>query len=519
MPTFTVPPPTSSACCTQGWNYDDPRCRNTLQDAVDAHAGKGTTDDPVVLQLAPGATYCNAGWSNTHSSRESKMHAPLVHMHGVHNLTIRGHPYRKPRLKFDGSAGVHIQASSSVRLEHLDIEGPALQIDGREATRNHYLATGGRSQGCGRATPLGRLACQAAPGCAWDHGVCAPRCETRKTCDGVECVREDNGGCVRATACASMREEGTCTDHPACQWSPTKKCIGKHYGYYNGVGVSAADSPDLHFSDLDVHHCPSAGIQVSSGSGAITVQDCHIYGNTWWTTSAASGLSLQLAGQGDVRVEHNVAYANRNFMPFFSTDGMSTGGGSASADYGTYMQDYIHDGQGIYITRSEDYTGAVTVADNVAFENGINGIAVQKTTNGAADVQVARNRVFRNGRTSQAWEGRQEAGGVAINGGGQTSSVRLEDNAAEAPPGSAPYMCYGRCALRPGSARNVYCGSGAPRGFAGMEASKFEHAETGCSVSTESYLPAHAPECPQWTPFFTKTPGYACRDSAPGSSP
>jgi hypothetical protein len=87
---------------------------------------------------------------------------------------------------------------------------------------------------------------------------------------------------------------------------------------------------------LWVHHCPSSGIKGDRCDNTDVV-NCLIYGNSWWTTSATSGLAFsQSQGQGKINFANNVVYANRNFMPFFLAESMPPGGGSSSSIYGTY---------------------------------------------------------------------------------------------------------------------------------------------------------------------------------------
>ena len=40
----------------------------------------------------------------------------------------------------------------------------------------------------------------------------------------------------------------------------------------------------------------------------------------------------------------------------------------------------IVDGSGVYITRNVDYEGTFDLTNNVAYDNGINGLVVHKTT-------------------------------------------------------------------------------------------------------------------------------------------
>ena len=126
----------------------------------------------------------------------------------------------------------------------------------------------------------------------------------------------------------------------------------------------------------------------------------------WWTTAASSAIVLaEAAGSGQSSLTNNVVYGNRNFMPFFMTS-MPTGGGEVVPKYGAWDQDFIIDGQGVYITRNQDYKGTMNLSNNIAFDNGINGLVVHRTTNEAVTVKVEGNEVFDNGQTSKTLEGR-----------------------------------------------------------------------------------------------------------------
>jgi len=67
--------------------------------------------------------------------------------------------------------------------------------------------------------------------------------------------------------------------------------------------------------------------------------------------------------------------------------------------------------------------------DNVAYDNGINGLVVHKVTNENVTINVMNNRIFDNGRTKVCEEGRQSAGGLTINSGGNAiSNVLMQGN-------------------------------------------------------------------------------------------
>ena len=184
-----------------------------------------------------------------------------------------------------------------------------------------------------------------------------------------------------------------------------------------------------------------------------------MFGNCWYTHSASSGIVFaESQGTGNLTFEGNVVYANRNYLPFFLMQGLDHFGAGVD-NYGLWNMDSVVDGSGVYITRNLDYEGTFSLRNNVAFDNGINGLVVHKTTNENVKVYVENNRIFDNGRTWSTWEGRQAAGGMTINSGDETSTQVLIDNVVSA--GEDPdvsYQCFGTCVIEEGSQQNAWCG-------------------------------------------------------------
>lgn len=273
----------------------------------------------------------------------------------------------------------------------------------------------------------------------------------------------------------------------------------------------------MNFEHLAIHHCPSAGIHFKE-SDNIKFNNNLVYGNTWWTTSATSGVALsECKGKGTISIENNIVYANRNFMPFYKNS-VTVNFSEGIHNYGTYSQNRIIDGQGIYTTRTADYEGTFIVKNNTVFDNGINGISIHKTTNPKAKVHVVNNRVFDNGKTSSKWESRQNAGGVVVNSGGHSidAKVRLAHN--KVVTGDRPdvtYQCYGSCSFTRNSKSNTACGGMPNKAFksrifesdfnCGKQYSHFQRLKA-------KYPDSKMPNCPQYTPF-TEQKGYNCKEN------
>ena len=134
-------------------------------------------------------------------------------------------------------------------------------------------------------------------------------------------------------------------------------------------------------------------------------------------------------------------------------------GAGSVENYGKWNQNRIVDGSGVYITRNLDYEGTFNLNNNIAYDNGINGLVVHKTTNPAVTVNVKNNRIFDNGRTTKEYEDRQDAGGLTINSGEGTSNVLLKNNKVTANDlPDRTYQCFGECNLLSGSRNNSVCG-------------------------------------------------------------
>ena len=213
----------------------------------------------------------------------------------------------------------------------------------------------------------------------------------------------DDGGCG---GWSGSETQESCDAKAGCSWSTSLKyCYGDNYSYFAGTGIGIRSSTDVTIYNNEVHHCTGSGIRADT-SDNITINSNLVYGNIWWTTSASSAIVIAEAqGTGVSNLTNNVVYGNRNFMPFFMTS-MPTGGGEVKKNYGGWNQDYIIDGQGVYITRNQDYKGTMNLNNNVSFDNGINGLVVHRTTNDAVTVNVKNNEVFDNGRTTTDVEGR-----------------------------------------------------------------------------------------------------------------
>ena len=343
LTTVVVDAPPSS-CCDTAWVWSD--C-NVLQQAIN------NASDYTTIELKPG-TYCNNGYYIQSKSDPSEyQNGTLASIQDKKHLTIKGlwENGERPVLKFDGWYGIKITTSENIIIHNLEVQGVNLRIDGVEATANRDRMTGLDDGGCG----------------GYDGTA------TEDECNAVE----------------------------NCTWSSTLGyCYGDLFSYYSGIGIAVEDSDTVHIRLCEVHHCPGSGIRADR-SDNISIYNNLVYGNTWWTTAAPSALTFaEATGTGENNLVGNVVYGNRNFMPYFKTY-IPTGGAEVNSVYGAWNQDYIIDGPGVSLTRNQDYEGTFNLNNNIAYDNGINGLVLHKATNANATLNAKNNLIFANGTTTK----------------------------------------------------------------------------------------------------------------------
>ena len=193
--------------------------------------------------------------------------------------------------------------------------------------------------------------------------------------------------------------------------------------YYNGRGIAIWGPADhITISGNIVHDCPASGIRVNKGD-YITIAHNQVYRNTRYTSTAESALVIAEAQSIDqvddikIRIENNMTWDNQNLIPFFTPRPPDVG----IEKYGTAQQDYIIDGSGIYMTRNKSYKhGWFYLANNISFNNGINGLVVHRTDRAI----VINNTSYMNGATPLD-KGRQSSSGITLN---NAEHVRVFNN-------------------------------------------------------------------------------------------
>ena len=152
--------------------------------------------------------------------------------------------------------------------------------------------------------------------------------------------------------------------------------------YFNGKGIwGYGPHNNIIIRNNIVYNTPGSGIRFND-SDYITIENNTVYNTTWWTSSASSAVvyAESISAEGDNASEikmimrGNIVYNNWNRIPFYVTQ-LPDNNGNVGGNYGTASQNYILDGQGLYVTRSDPgYTGIFLFENNICVNNGKNGI-------------------------------------------------------------------------------------------------------------------------------------------------
>jgi len=171
------------------------------------------------------------------------------------------------------------------------------------------------------------------------------------------------------------------------------------------------------------------------------VEDCEVYRSTWWSRTAESAIVFAESKNIDEEektkmiMRNNKVYDNMNKIPYYNpnyafdyfpigkdkckdasdlaacktlyeccgptkkwccNDDKKKAACPWQCRYGKASQDYVIDGQGVYVTRNSDtyLKGKMELSGNVAYDNGINGLVFHRTHNGV----VKQNVIFNNGQ-------------------------------------------------------------------------------------------------------------------------
>jgi parallel beta-helix repeat protein len=188
---------------------------------------------------------------------------------------------------------------------------------------------------------------------------------------------------------------------------------------YSGEGISFPGPSDhIEVLNNEVMDACGSGVRVDQGD-YIGIQENKVSNSTGCSASASSALVIAQATNVDVadtvkiKILNNTVFNNRNNLPFYAPNGLPPGAGPRPfPSYGMADSTRIIDGSGIYLTRNNKFYahGEFLIENNVAYGNGINGVAVQLTDN----VTLKNNTIANNGTVPLCF-GRQKNSGLAIN--------------------------------------------------------------------------------------------------------
>tara|TARA_B100000767_G_scaffold69399_1_gene66066 strand:- start:5744 stop:8002 length:2259 start_codon:yes stop_codon:yes gene_type:complete len=180
--------------------------------------------------------------------------------------------------------------------------------------------------------------------------------------------------------------------------------ITYNHSYFSGKGIWGGYGAHRHIiiRNNSVHDTPGSAIRFND-SDHITIEYNEVYNATWWTSSASSAIvyAETIATDGDnstaikMIMRGNVVYNNWNRIPFFVTQ-LPDNSGNTNPNYGTADYNSILDGQGLYVTRSDDdYVGTFLFENNLCVNNGKNGINFDNSLGASAIFQ--NNTLYYNG--------------------------------------------------------------------------------------------------------------------------
>lgn len=178
-----------------------------------------------------------------------------------------------------------------------------------------------------------------------------------------------------------------------------------NHAYFSGKGIWGGYKAHHHIIIRNnvVHDTTGSGIRFND-SDHITIEYNEVYNTTWWTSSASSAVVFAetiAASEDDngtdikMIMRGNLVYNNWNRIPFYTTQ-LPDNSGNTNPNYGTANYNSILDGQGLYVTRSDDnYYGTFLFENNVCVNNGKNGINFDNSLGASAIYQ--NNTLYYNG--------------------------------------------------------------------------------------------------------------------------
>ena len=150
--------------------------------------------------------------------------------------------------------------------------------------------------------------------------------------------------------------------------------------YYTNRGITGwGPSHHIVVKNCNVHDTCGSGIRFNDAD-YVTIENCQVSRTSWWSSSAESAIvlaeSIPIDNKTDIKMifRGNRLFDNWNRIPFYQPSHL---GLNAYPDYGEASQNYILDGQGLYVTRVDDsYKGTFLFENNIVANSGKNGYVV-----------------------------------------------------------------------------------------------------------------------------------------------
>jgi hypothetical protein len=209
---------------------------------------------------------------------------------------------------------------------------------------------------------------------------------------------------------------------------------GTNYNYFSGRGIYGfGPHNNIVIRNNVVHDTAGSGIRLNDADRS-TIEFNRVYNATWWTHSASSAIVFAeaIAEAGDngseikMVMRGNVVYDSWNRIPFYSRTSVPNGNGPGG-DYGTYAQNTVIDGQGLYVTRSDpSYAGTFLFENNIVFNCGKNGIHFDHSD--SAHGIIRNNTLYHNG--SHNIIQLQEHGQLLHNGPNKVAGINSRNTAS-----------------------------------------------------------------------------------------
>ncbi|MEM8524980.1 MAG: right-handed parallel beta-helix repeat-containing protein [Bacteroidota bacterium] len=215
------------------------------------------------------------------------------------------------------------------------------------------------------------------------------------TGDGVSYIEisgfEIEGNNDNTMLADALNQAGGCND-------PT----GDPDGFYNGNGIATdgrfeGQNHHIRILNCKIYNCGGNGISAIY-SDYITIENCEVYNNAWYSIYGTSGISFyQLWNYDNADATRNIIrnnriYGNRMFVPWIDAPCAIT------------------DGNGIIIDDSKNtqnsstlgvYVGTTLIENNLVYENGGRGIHVFESDN----VDILNNTTYANGQSPEISDG------------------------------------------------------------------------------------------------------------------